>query len=222
MLNNKHLKKQDLKNSSIVLHLINYHIFKYYKIRIKINFYSKNSTSKKMTNANYKNFTWNSFSYGIICGIIITILSTILLNKIITNTRLKIKSNSVNTITTKQPKYNTNSINHKSESKFNNNNNNYDFYNLLSNPKTKNPEQKNYGKYMLEIGNFNKISEADELKAKLALIGFEAKIQTINTNHNQLKTFKLIIGPYNSQNTAIFQKNKLSQSGIQNVLIKNL
>ena len=75
---------------------------------------------------------------------------------------------------------------------------------------------------MLEIGNFNKISEADELKAKLALIGFEAKIQIINANPNQSKTFKLIIGPFDSQTAAIFQKNKLSQSGIQNVLIKNL
>ncbi len=207
-----------------MLHLINYQIFKYYKkyckITIKINFYSKNSTRKKTTNNSYKNFTWSSFSYGIICGIIITIISTILLNKIINNTQLKIKSNSLNTINTKQnSKYNTNPINHKSESKFNNN---YDFYNLLSNAQTKNPEQKNHGKYMLEIGNFNKISEADELKAKLALIGFEAKIQIINSNHTQLKTFKLIIGPFNSQNAAIFQKNKLSQSGIQNVLIKNL
>lgn len=208
-----------------MLYLINYQIFKYYKkffkLRIKINFYPKNSTiRKKPTNNNYKNFTWNSFSYGIICGIIITIILTILLTKAINDTRLKIKSNSTNTITVKQnTKYNTKSINHKDKSKFNNN---YDFYNLLSNTQTKNPEQTHHGKYMLEIGNFSKISEADELKAKLALIGFETKIQMINAKPNQSKTFKLTIGPFYSQTAAVFQKNKLSQSGIQNVLIKNL
>lgn len=200
--------------------------YNYKKIK-KANFYYKfpSARKKKLLN-NYKNFTWSYFLYGIICGIIITIISIMLLTNIV-NKKSKVKHNNSHFINSTVKKQ---AINSSPNSSFiaatnrhnnNNNNNNYEFYNLLTSSKKKNQDHQNPAKYILEVGTFNKISDADELKAKLALLGFESKIQIINSK-NQLKSFKVNVGPFDSQTTTIFQKNKLSKYGIQNVLMKNV
>lgn len=228
-----------------MLNLINYQIFninnKYYKKLKNFNFYSyiPNQRRKTMTN-NYKNFNWSVFLYGIIFGIIITILLIMLFTNVVNKKANTKKNHNINNSANKKQTYNNkytkfndntqptalnhNNNNNSNNNNSNNNNNNYDFYNLLTNTQIDNNQKHNVqtnNKYILEVGKFNKASEADEFKAKLALIGFESKIQIINSK-NQLKFFKLIIGPFDSQATAIAQKNNLALHGIRNVLIKNL
>lgn len=197
---------------------------------------------KKTINSNYQKLTRYYFLCGVICGIIITIMFTMIYKKIFTKKTQKHTINNSNTNQLKKHyikhqinshsaiKKHNNNLNKNNHSKLTNdqrhsqiqdNDNNYEFYNLTNNYNNSIQEKENSSKYILEVGEFNKVSDADELKARLALIGFEAKIETI-TSKNQLKIFKVSIGPFNSQSSAIFQKNKLYKLGIQKVLIKNL
>lgn len=69
------------------------------------------------------------------------------------------------------------------------------------------------GSYMLQMGSFRRRTDAERLRAQLALIGIEAKIQQVNTGDNQ--TFHRVrSGPYTSRKKineirALARRNKI-------------
>lgn len=59
------------------------------------------------------------------------------------------------------------------------------------------PEQAHKGPYLLQAGSFRHFEEADNLKARLALLGIQAKIQTVTIN-NESTWYRVRIGPYDT------------------------
>lgn len=83
----------------------------------------------------------------------------------------------------------------------------FEFYNILPNKEvdisawiTKPPAVENSpveeGNYILQVGSFRKLKAADQVKAKLALLGFKAYIEQGVINGEGV--FRVRVGPYNS------------------------
>jgi len=73
--------------------------------------------------------------------------------------------------------------------------------------------------YILQAGSFKKHREADQLKAKLALIGVEANIQAVSVNKND-RWFRVRVGPYGKQQQANAVKEKLRKNRIPAIVLK--
>jgi len=73
--------------------------------------------------------------------------------------------------------------------------------------------------YFLQAGAFQSISEADNLKAKLALIGVEAKIQSA-TLADKAVWHRVRVGPYTNVDELNRMRATLKQNGIDASLIK--
>jgi|GEM_PF-1655136 len=95
-----------------------------------------------------------------------------------------------------------------------NHTNNYEFYNLL--PKMGSPTNKNY--YYIQAGTFHTVIEADELKAKLTLQGFETNIETSSIQDKVW--YKVLLGPFSSEEIAIVKKRQLDLAGFKNTFIR--
>lgn len=83
----------------------------------------------------------------------------------------------------------------------------FEFYNILPNkevdisawmakPETDSPAQSEEGNYILQVGSFRKHSAADQVKARLALLGFEAYIEDGVVNGEGV--YRVRIGPYSN------------------------
>lgn len=77
----------------------------------------------------------------------------------------------------------------------------FDFYTILPEMEVVVPEaQKNMrpqakpGVYLLQIGSFRSFAEADGLKARLALLGVESKIETVTSNDKEV-WHRVRVGP---------------------------
>ncbi|HYA20017.1 MAG TPA: SPOR domain-containing protein [Burkholderiales bacterium] len=73
--------------------------------------------------------------------------------------------------------------------------------------------------YFLQAGAFQNISEADNLKAKLALMGVEAKIQSA-TLADKGVWHRVRVGPYTNVDELNRMRTTLKQNGIDASLIK--
>lgn len=71
----------------------------------------------------------------------------------------------------------------------------------------------------LQVGAFTDPADADNLKAKLALMGFEAKVQQINVPEKGV-LHRVRIGPFAKSDEANATRSQLSANGIQASLIK--
>lgn len=72
--------------------------------------------------------------------------------------------------------------------------------------------------YLLQIGSFPKTSDAEALKAKLALQGFRADIQPVTINGETWNRVRL--GPFGSASELEAAKNKLDAAGIHAIALK--
>jgi cell division protein FtsN len=95
-----------------------------------------------------------------------------------------------------------------------NHTNNYEFYNLL--PKMGSSTNKNH--YYIQAGTFHTVMEADELKAKLTLQGFETNIETSSIQDKVW--YKVLLGPFSSEEIAIVKKRQLDLAGFKNTFIR--
>ena len=75
-------------------------------------------------------------------------------------------------------------------------------------PAAKEPEEG--GRYLLQVGSFRGAEEADRLKARLALLGMEARIQTVSVNGRQT-WHRVRIGPFASLREAYRTRDRLAQ-----------
>ena len=74
------------------------------------------------------------------------------------------------------------------------------------------------GGYLLQAGSFQQFNEADSLKARLALIGVEANIQSVEVN--KTKWHRVQIGPSNDRNALETLRKRLKASQIDTILLQ--
>jgi cell division protein FtsN len=74
------------------------------------------------------------------------------------------------------------------------------------------------GSYYLQTGSFTAVDEADRMKARLSLLGFEVSIQKVNVNGRNYQRVR--IGPF--AQLPVFQdaKNMLTSNGIAYMSLK--
>lgn len=73
-------------------------------------------------------------------------------------------------------------------------------------------------KLLLQAGSFKSYSDADKLKAKLALIGLEAGIQSVNIGKD--KWHRVRIGPFKTLVDINETRVRLAENNIQTIIIK--
>jgi len=66
---------------------------------------------------------------------------------------------------------------------------------------------------MLQVGSFQSVTEADSLKAQLALLGLEAKIEAAKVNNDIWH--RVMLGPYGDNSELSRVKNQLIESSIK-------
>lgn len=69
-------------------------------------------------------------------------------------------------------------------------------------------------RYMLQVGSFRRHGDADREKAKLALLGFMASIQTISVN-GQETWHRVQVGPYTGRNKLDNVQTSLKNQGFE-------
>jgi cell division protein FtsN len=89
----------------------------------------------------------------------------------------------------------------------------------IQKPSTTPDQQSEYkGGYLLQAGSFQQFNEADSLKARLALIGVEANIQSVEVN--KTKWHRVQIGPSNDRQALENLRKRLKSSQIDTILLK--
>lgn len=73
--------------------------------------------------------------------------------------------------------------------------------------------------FYLQVGAFQKAADADNLKAKLALLGIEASIQEVNSP-DKGKLLRVRAGPFAKPEEMNKARNELAANGIQGTVIK--
>lgn len=74
------------------------------------------------------------------------------------------------------------------------------------------------GRYILQAGSYPDAKGADEIKAKLALLGFQANVQPVTVNGRQWHRVRL--GPYASASDLESAKRSLGENGINAIALK--
>ena len=109
----------------------------------------------------------------------------------------------------------------------------FDFYNLLPEMEVIVPEQEisgtpthegvkrveKPGTYLLQAGSFRSHKQADQLRARLALLGMETRIQTVSVNNKQA-WHRVRVGPYDNLRELNQARSQLSKNGIDAILIR--
>jgi len=73
--------------------------------------------------------------------------------------------------------------------------------------------------YMLQLASFKSFADADQLKAKLSLLGFNVSIQTISATNGE-QWFRVRTGPYNQLSQAEQDREQLKHQQINSILLK--
>jgi len=109
----------------------------------------------------------------------------------------------------------------------------FDFYNLLPEMEVIVPEQEISGKpthegvkqvekpgtYLLQAGSFRSQQQADQLRAKLALLGLETSLQTVSINSKQA-WHRVRVGPFNNLEDLNAARSLLKKNGIDAILMR--
>lgn len=108
----------------------------------------------------------------------------------------------------------------------------FDFYTLLPEMEVLVPEREitgmpregvkqveKPGTYILQVGSFREDAKADELKARLALLGFESSVQTVTINDRET-WHRVRVGPFNQLSELNAARARLKTSDINAVLLK--
>ncbi len=82
-----------------------------------------------------------------------------------------------------------------------------------------NPTETDKGEYILQVGSFRELKQADQLKAQLALKGLTANIQSVKINSSTWHRVR--IGPINNLTRLGETRRRLKESGIHSIVVKN-
>ena len=80
------------------------------------------------------------------------------------------------------------------------------------------PPTKEKEVYLLQVAAFNNADEADNLKAKLAMLGLEANVQT--ATHNDKQVFRVRLGPFKSAEEMGKASAVLKQNGVSAISMR--
>ena len=72
--------------------------------------------------------------------------------------------------------------------------------------------------YVLQAGSFRSASDADALKAQLALLGYAASVQTVTINQDTYHRVRL--GPFASRDRADAARAQLAASAVSTILLR--
>lgn len=72
---------------------------------------------------------------------------------------------------------------------------------------------------LLQVGAFKKSTDAERLKAQLALLGIEAQVQNVSID-NKDAFFRVRVGPYRNVTKLKEVKDRLKQGGIDSVVVR--
>jgi len=75
------------------------------------------------------------------------------------------------------------------------------------------------GTYILQAGSFRELKKADELRAQLALLGFESSIQTVKINNGET-WHRVRAGPFNTPSELDVARARLKANNIGAILLK--
>lgn len=108
----------------------------------------------------------------------------------------------------------------------------FDFYKMLPNFEVVIPEQDKDvrrhgdvasidkpGTYVLQAGSFKTFSEADKLKATLALLGVESRIQKVTIDNDQT-WHRVRVGPYSDLEQLNNTRRRLAENDLQALIIR--
>lgn len=85
--------------------------------------------------------------------------------------------------------------------------------------KTSNGKEINTGAYVFQVGSFQKHSDADRVKAKLAMLGFPVKIQRVVIN-GQKVWFRVRVGPYKDSSKLNGVRKRLAANNMDYILLR--
>ena len=80
-------------------------------------------------------------------------------------------------------------------------------------------EQSDTGRYLLQVGSFRELPDAEQMKASLALLGILARVQTVTVN--DATWHRVRVGPMNGARAAEDMRQRLSDNGIESMVLKN-
>jgi cell division protein FtsN len=75
------------------------------------------------------------------------------------------------------------------------------------------------GRLFLQVGAFQKVADAEKMKAKLAMLGFEAGVQEVEVA-DKGTMHRVRVGPYNSTEEMNQNRGQLSQNGIPATVVR--
>jgi|GEM_PF-2628897 len=95
----------------------------------------------------------------------------------------------------------------------------FDFYTILPNEKVNIPKShtENKTQYFLQIATFKNYTAADQLRAKLALLGFDVYIDKIKSKGDTVLN-RINVGPYFSYKAAKQDQQRLNGNNIRSIL----
>jgi cell division protein FtsN len=80
-------------------------------------------------------------------------------------------------------------------------------------------EPQDKGSYLLQVGSFRKLSDADAFRAKLAFLGVESRVQTV-TIDNKETWHRVQIGPISGRAQADALQKKLRDNNFDSLLMR--
>ena len=78
------------------------------------------------------------------------------------------------------------------------------------------PQPSVQGRYLLQAGAFRDLRDADAVKARIALAGLQARVETVNVNGTTLHRVRL--GPYATARELEDAKHQLAENGVPDTL----
>lgn len=75
------------------------------------------------------------------------------------------------------------------------------------------------GSYLIQAGSFRSADDAEALKARLAMLGMVARIQSVNVNGESWHRVRL--GPYDTARAADNARRELSEEGFESIVLSD-
>ena len=73
--------------------------------------------------------------------------------------------------------------------------------------------------YLLQVGSFRDAGDAEQMKARLALLGISARVQSVTVN--DAAWHRVRVGPVNGARQAESMRRRLADNGIESLVMKN-
>lgn len=102
----------------------------------------------------------------------------------------------------------------------------YDFYQLLkeneiliSDDELSGPEKSNTGSYLLQVGSFRGVNDAENRKVELLLLNLPTKVEKITVESGDV-WHRVLVGPYLNTSKMASARAKLAQNDFSNYVVK--